>query len=76
MKLHSLFPNIGLMGLQNEGLGKERLVYCLKLLMSSQIREAQLRSPTSAAPLKDVPCIVTKTFLENSSLPTKELAKD
>lgn len=74
MKLHSLFPNIGLMGFQNEGLGKERLVYCLKLLMSSQIREAQLRA--SAAPLKDVPCIVTKTFLENSSLPTKELAKD
>lgn len=24
MKLHGLFPNIGLMGLQNEGLGKEK----------------------------------------------------
>lgn len=73
MKLHSLFPNIGLMGLHNEGLGKEK-AHVLSETVNEQPTRAQHRA--SAAPFKDVPCIVTKTFLENSSLPPKELAKD
>ena len=45
-------------------------MHCLKQLMSSQGKEANLGS--SAAPLKDGPSMLTKAFLESSSLPAKE----
>lgn len=73
--LYSPFAHMhGLMGLQNEGPDKENPRFCFHQLRSSQGRDAHLG--TSVAPLKDVLCILTKTFLENSSLLTKELAKD
>lgn len=41
MKLHSLFPNIGLMGLHNEGLGKEKAH-----VLSETVNEQPDTSPT------------------------------
>lgn len=45
MKLYSLFPNIGLMGLQNEGLGKE---------MSWVLPETVNEQPDSRSATQDV----------------------